>query len=113
MQWQRSKKDVCRALLDSRCAGGGIVETLRLIRNIFIRSFVIGAGLGLVFAIATLAGWNVWMPLGARLFHTDAATVTSVTLQFFVGLRFFLWFCVLTPALAMHWTLKAETKNSR
>ena len=55
------------------------METLRLIRNIFIRSFVIGAGLGLVFAIATLAGWNVWMPLGARLFHTDAAIVASVT----------------------------------
>jgi hypothetical protein len=89
------------------------VETLRLIRNIFIRSFVIGAGLALLFAIATLAGWNVWMPLGARLFHTDTATVTSVTLQFFVGLRFFLWFCVLTPALAMHWTLKAETRNAR
>jgi hypothetical protein len=88
------------------------VETLRLIRNILIRSFVIGAGLGLLFAIATLAGWNVWMPLAASLFQTDAATVTSVTLQFFVGLRFFLWFCVLTPALAMHWTLKTETKNS-
>jgi hypothetical protein len=88
------------------------VETLRLIRNILIRSFVIGAGLGLLFAIATLAGWTVWMPLAASLFHTDAATVTSVTLQFFVGLRFFLWFCVLTPALAMHWTLKTETKNS-
>ena len=89
------------------------MEALRLIRNIFIRSFVIGAGLALFFAVATLAGWNVWMPLGARLFHTDTATVTLVTLQFFVGLRFFLWFCLLAPALAMHWTLKAETKHSR
>jgi len=89
------------------------VETLRLIRNIFVRAFVIGAGFGVLFAIATLAGWNLWMPLGARLFHTDTATMASVTLQFFAGLRFFLWFCVLTPALAMHWTLKAETRKSR
>jgi hypothetical protein len=89
------------------------VENLRLIRNIFIRSFVIGAGFALLFAIATLAGWNTWMPLGARLFHTDIATITSVTLQFFIGLRFFLWFCLLTPALAMHWTLKVETRNAR
>ncbi len=89
------------------------MESLRLVRNIFVRIFVIGAGFGVLFAIATLAGWNLWMPLAARLFHTDAATVTLVILQFFTGLRFFLWFCVLTPALAIHWTLKAETRNAR
>jgi putative Mn2+ efflux pump MntP len=89
------------------------VESLRLVRNIFIRIFVIGALFGVLFAIATLAGWNLWIPLAARLFHTDTATMTSVTLQFFVGVRFFLWFCVLTPALAMHWTLKAETRSAR
>lgn len=89
------------------------METLRLIRNIFLRAFVVGAGFAVLFAIATLGGWDLWMPLGARLFHTDTATLASVTLQFFVGLRFFLWFCVLTPALAMHWTLKAETRNAR
>ena len=89
------------------------MESLRLVRNIFIRIFVIGALIGVLFAIATLAGWNLWIPLAARLFHTDTATVTSVTLQFFVGLRFFLWFCVLTPALAMHWTLKAANRSAR
>ena len=88
------------------------MESLRLVRNIFIRIFVIGALIGVLFAIATLAGWNLWIPLAARLFHTDIATVTSVTLQFFVGLRFFLWFCVLTPALAMHWTLKAANRSA-
>lgn len=89
------------------------MESLRLVRNIFIRIFVIGALFGVLFAIATLAGWNLWISLAARLFHTDTATVTLVTLQFFVGLRFFLWFGVLTPALAMHWTLKAEARNAR
>ena len=63
---------------------------LNRVTPVFIRSFVIGAGLALSFVIATLAGWNVWMPLGARLFHTDTATVTSVTLQFFFFCGFFL-----------------------
>ena len=89
------------------------METLRLVRNVLIRSFVVGVGFGLLFAIVTLAAWDTWMPLGARLFHTDTAALTAVTLQFFVALRFFLWFCLLTPALALHWTLNVETRRSR
>jgi len=89
------------------------METVRILRNVFLRTFLVGAGIGLLFAVATLAGWNLWMPLGARLFHTDEATVTVATLQFFVALRFFLWFVVLAPALAMHWTLKAEATRSQ
>jgi hypothetical protein len=89
------------------------METLRLLRNVFIRGFFVGAALALVSATVTVAGWNVWMPFAARFFHTDAVTLTSVTLQFFVGLRFFLYFCLLTPAIALHWTLKAEGKRTR
>jgi len=89
------------------------METIRIVRNVFLRTFLVSAGVGLFFVVLTFAGWNVWMPLGERLFHTDEATITTVTIQFFVALRFFLWFCLLAPAVAMHWTLKAEARQSR
>jgi hypothetical protein len=89
------------------------VETVRLLRNVFLRSFVVGAVLALLSVIVTMGGWNTWMPFAARLFHTDPLTLALVVLQFFVGLRFFLYFCLLTPAIALHWTLKAEARRIR
>ena len=88
------------------------MEVVRILRNVFLRSFVIGACIGLLIDIATIVGWDTVMPLVIRLFHTDAATLTTLTLYFFTALRFFLAFCVLAPGLALHWTLKAEAKRA-
>ena len=89
------------------------MDVVRLLRNIFLRTFVIGAAFGLVFAIVTIVAWDAWMSLATRCFHTDAATMTPLALRFFTQLRFFLWFGLLTPGLALHWTLKAEEKRAR
>jgi hypothetical protein len=89
------------------------MEVVRLLRNIFLRAFVVGAGIGLLFAILTFVAWDAGMSFATRFFHTDAATMTPIALQFFAQLRFFVWFGLLTPGLALHWTLKAEAKRTR
>ena len=88
------------------------MDVVRIVRNVFLRCFVIGVGLGLLSAIVAIGGWDVWTPLAIRLFHTDSAALTAITLRFFTELRFFLYFCLLTPGLALHWTLKAEAKRT-
>ena len=88
------------------------METVRIVRNVLLRSFVIGVVIGLLMGITTLAGWDTWMSLTSRLFHVDVAIVSQSVLSFFLGLRFFFWFGLLTPALALHWTLRVEAKKT-
>jgi len=86
-------------------------EILRLIRNILLRSFVIGFAIALFLGLVMMAAWTTWMDMAGRWFHTDSATLTPLVLKFFTEIRFFLLFVVLTPALAIHWTLKKDHKQ--
>ena len=89
------------------------MEVLRVLRNIFLRTFLVGAGIGGLMAIATILFWDAGMSFTTRFFHVDVATASPIVLHFFGELRFFLWFCLFTPGLALHWTLKAEEKKTR
>ena len=89
------------------------MELVRVLRNIFLRSFLVGGAIGLLMAIVTVVAWDTAMSITTRFFHTDVATASPIVLRFFVDLRFFLFFCLLTPGLALHWTLKAEAKRTR
>lgn len=88
------------------------LERLRLIRNVLLRTFVVGFVIALVLGLVTMMGWVKWMTMASAWFHTDPATLTPLVLNFFLDIRFFLLFIVLAPALAMHWTIKkAEEKR--
>ncbi|HYA41028.1 MAG TPA: hypothetical protein VEF34_06975 [Syntrophobacteraceae bacterium] len=86
-------------------------EILRVLRNILLRCFAIGFVITLVLGMTMMIGWMTWMDMAGRLFHTDPATLTPVVLKFFTEIRFFLIFIVLTPALALHWTIKRDEKK--
>ena len=87
-------------------------DTLRLVRNILLRCFAVGLLIALVLAGITLSCWDTWMAMGTRWFHTDPTTLTLVVLNMFGNIRLILLFALLTPALAIHWTLKREFKTS-
>ncbi len=84
------------------------LDTLRLIRNILLRSVVVGIGFAILLAAATFGGWNCWIGMVTQMFHTTESAVSNLVLDFFTAIRFFLVFILLTPALAIHWTLKRE-----
>ncbi len=88
-------------------------EILRLIRNILFRSFVVGAIISFVFGLLTMIWWTTWMGMAEQWFHADSATLTQLVVKFFMNVRFFLVFIVLTPALAIHWTLRKELDRKR
>ncbi|HEY9772263.1 MAG TPA: hypothetical protein V6C81_00480 [Planktothrix sp.] len=89
------------------------LEMLRITRNILLRTFVVGIGFVLLIAVATFGCWDSVIGTVTKLAHTDQATLTPILLEFFSTARFFLLFIVLSPALAIHWTLKKESAALR
>ena len=81
-------------------------DNLRLIRNLLLRTFVVGLGITLLLALLTFSLWDTWVPIVERMFHTNIEFLTPIVVEFFMQVRFFLLYIVLAPALAIHWTLK-------
>ena len=89
------------------------LDSLRLLRNILLRSFVVAAVIDALQIIVTLAAWNVWISLASSSWHTDAQHLSAVTLTYFTLVKFFLVFVLLAPAIAIHWTIKSEFARRR
>ena len=88
------------------------LETLRMLRNILLRCVVVGVGFAIALAAVVFIGWDSWIGWATKLCHTDEAHLSSVMLTLFTEIRFFLVFLLLTPAIAIHWTIKSESARS-
>jgi hypothetical protein len=83
------------------------VETLQLLRNILLRTFVVGVLLAVVLALLTYLQWETIMyVLTDKLHMSNREPIETGFVELFVAIRFFLIFCILAPALALHWTVK-------
>jgi hypothetical protein len=89
------------------------LDALRLVRNVLLRSFVIGIAVALVYLVLTLAAWNTWTGLAMAWWHTDEQHLSSLVINFFTTIRFYLVFILLVPALAIQWTIRSELKHGR
>lgn len=83
-------------------------ETIRFLRNVLLRTFAVTFVLNLMMAAATFGLWNFWTSTTGQWFHTDPESMGPVMVNFFTATKFFALFVLLGPALALHWTLKAE-----
>ena len=82
-------------------------ETIRIIRDILFRLFLISLIMGLLFAGVYYGGRVYWDRLIVdHLGLIDEKSLNVVVMEFFVLIRFYLVFILLAPALALHWTLK-------
>jgi hypothetical protein len=62
----------------------------------------------LLMALATFALWDTWAGLIAQWFHTNREILGPLMVYFFSAVKFYIIFILLTPALALHWTIKRE-----
>ncbi len=85
-------------------------ETMRQIRNILLRTFAVTFVLNLLMAAATFGLWDTWTSITGQWFHTSPQSLGPQMVSFFTTIKFFALFVLLGPALALHWTLKAEAK---
>jgi hypothetical protein len=82
-------------------------ETVRLIRDILLRTFLISLIIALLIVGVYYGGRHYWDNLMVvRLALIDQEFLNVVVVGFFALIRFYLIFILLAPALALHWTLK-------
>ncbi len=82
-------------------------ETIRLIRNVLFRTFLIGVIIGLLYVGVYYGGRGYWDRLIVdRWALVDQRSLNVLTVSFLTLIRFYLVFVLLAPALALHWTLK-------
>jgi Na+-driven multidrug efflux pump len=87
------------------------IELLKLIRNILLRAFVIGLGFAIFYGGATFLFWKPIIQLTSDQLHIIShESFGLVVVSFLTEVRFFLIFCLLTPALALHWTIRKLAK---
>ncbi len=84
------------------------LEILRLLRNILLRSFVVGLGFMILMGLLVIFWWNPWIAIASSWLHTDVATLTPLVLEFLSTVRLVLLLVFLIPGIAIHWTLKRE-----
>ncbi len=87
------------------------LDSLRLIRNILLRTVVISFVLYLTMFITTFAFWNTWTRLTSQWFHIPVEALGPLMLNFFAEIKFYNIFVLLAPALALHWTVKREMQD--
>jgi hypothetical protein len=82
-------------------------ETVRLIRDILLRIFLISLFIALLFA-GVYYGARSYVDnlLVTRLEIIDQGSLKAIVVSIFALIRFYLIFILLAPALALHWTLK-------
>lgn len=85
------------------------LETIRLLRNILLRTFAVGAGIHISSALITFLAWDQWLLMIQSLIDVNPHRMTMLVIEFYAVSKFLLMFVVLPLALALHWTLKCET----
>ncbi len=88
------------------------LETIRLTRNVLLRTLAVSFVLAVLMASLTLALWDQWSAITCSMYRTTPEAVGAIVLGFFAQIKFFYIFFLLAPALALHWTLKSEEKKS-
>ena len=89
------------------------LETLRLVRDVLLRSFAAGIVVAIVVFIAFEAGRPLWSALVYRTFHAGDAQLDALVLTLFGQANFALIFGMLVPALAIQWTIRSQLSRTR
>lgn len=88
------------------------IETLRFYRNLLFRTLVVIFFLNVLMYSATMALWDTWTGLVSAWFHVPAEGLGATMLDFFTAVKFFAIYILLAPALALHWSIKAQQKHT-
>ena len=88
------------------------LDSLKLLRNILYRAVLISIAFAIVLAALTFGLWDTWTGMAMGMFRTTETELSNIVIQFFTAIRFWIVFVLLTPALAIHWTMKKEEQKT-
>jgi len=84
------------------------LESLRLVRNILLRSALLCYGFLLLSALVWLPLAETWTGLTSTWYHIPPERVNEIVIDFLSVAKFYAIFVLLVPGLALHWTIKSE-----
>jgi len=85
---------------------------LYIAKKILLNAFFVGFIMNLIFAAIFFLGQNVWISWVSYMWHiNDIEWFWKITVMWFSVAKFFLFYVLLIPALAICWTLKQLEKN--
>ena len=90
-----------------------MIEKLAIIEDILFRIFIIGFIFFVFSFLAYLLFNQQLMDLVLPLYGLKPETATIMMLSFYGLIKMFLAFCILIPAIAIHWTRKSLTKKEK
>lgn len=82
-------------------------ETLRLLRDLCLKMAIVATVISLGSAVILFGMWDVWSKLCFSLYKLDSAQLMLLCVYFYSAAKFFVIYMLLTPALALHWTMRS------
>ena len=82
-------------------------QNLILIRNIFLKTFVVALLFALFLFVMTATFWNCWSSFVYSIFQVNEKELGEIVVKSFINLRFFLIFMLLVPGIGLHWVIKS------
>jgi len=86
-------------------------ENLVLIRNFLFKWFVIGFALFILNVTLYIIFKDFGAEMCMELYNVNLQDYYNISLGLFGFFKLFLLFCVLSPAIALHWLIKSNKKS--
>lgn len=86
------------------------LEKLKFWRSFLFRTAAVSYAIAALSSLIAVTSWNTWQSLIVQWYHTSPEAVGSVVLSYFTGIKFFIVYLLLAPAIGLHWTIKAHEK---
>ena len=83
-------------------------QKLILIRDFFLKTFIVGLGFAILLFVMTMALWGKWSGFLYTKFQIPQKELGVLVVNSFLYLRLYLIFVILVPGIAMHWLIKAK-----
>ncbi len=87
-------------------------DALKIIRSVFFRTFIIAFIVGYASLGVYYGFQNTWVHLVVDQWQLiDKHSLDIILVSWWSLMKFYLGFCLLIPALGIHWTIKSMEKN--
>ena len=83
-------------------------QKLILIRDFFLKTFIVGLGFAILLFVMTAVFWGKWSDFLYTRFQVPKKELGVLVVDSFLHLRLYLIFVILVPGIAMHWLIKSK-----
>ena len=76
------------------------------IRDLLLKTFVVGLILAIILFVMTFKFWDVWSTFVTSKFGVEKSLLGELVVNSFLYTRFYLLFVILAPAIGLHLAIK-------